>query len=62
MKLELFTRVAQIFVDRRIDSRSQRILAEKALIEVFKPVEVDLDKMRPKAPAPPPTAPKSAAQ
>jgi len=57
VKLELFSRVAQIFVDRRIDSRSQRIPAEKALREVLKPVEVDPDKMRPKAPAPPPPSP-----
>lgn len=57
VKLELFTRVAKIFVNRRIDSRSQRLSAEKALREVFKPVEVDLDKMRPKAPAAPPGAP-----
>jgi hypothetical protein len=56
VKLELFTRVAKIFVDRRIDSRSQRITAERALREVFKPVEVDPDKLRPKAPAGPPAA------
>jgi tetratricopeptide (TPR) repeat protein len=62
VKLELFTRVAQIFVDRRIDSRSQRASAEKALSEVFKSVEVDPDKMRPKAPAAAPVAPKSVTQ
>ena len=51
VKLDLFSRVARIFVERKIDSRKDRVAADKALQEVFKPVKADPDKMRLKAPA-----------
>lgn len=50
-KLQLFSRVAKIFKERNIDSRKDRISADKAFNEVFKPVKVDPEKMRPKGPA-----------
>jgi hypothetical protein len=56
VKLDVFSQVATLFVDRRIDSRKQLIEAEAALREILKPVQVDLAKMRPKAPALPPPA------
>jgi hypothetical protein len=62
VKLEVFTRVAQLFVERGIDARKQRAAADKALHEVLKPVEVDPAKMRPKAPAPAPSEPERSAE
>jgi len=56
VKLDLFTRVAQLYVDRGIDARRHRVAAEKALREVLKPVTVDPAKMRPKGPAAPTTS------
>jgi hypothetical protein len=53
VKLEIFTKVARIFLERRIDARMHNRAAEKALHEVLKPVGVDPHKMRPKAPASP---------
>lgn len=52
-KLDIFTRLAELFIERKIDSRKHAIAAERALREILKPVEVDPDKMRPKAPATP---------
>jgi hypothetical protein len=52
-KLDIFTRLAELFIERKIDSRKHSIAAERALREILKPVEVDPDKMRPKAPATP---------
>jgi hypothetical protein len=52
-KLDIFTRLAELFIERKIDSRKHSLAAEKALRELLKPVEVDPDKMRPKAPATP---------
>ena len=53
VKLQLFTRVARLFVERNIDARKDRISSEKALHEVFMPVKADPEKMRPKGPAAP---------
>ncbi len=53
VKLDLFARVARLFVERKIDTRKRPIAADKALKEVFKPVKVDPEKMRPKGPATP---------
>ena len=53
VKLQLFTRVARLFVERNIDGRKDRVSAEKALREVFKPVKADPEKMRPKGPVVP---------
>jgi hypothetical protein len=53
VKLELFGRVAKIFLAKKIDARRQRVEAEKALREVLRPVEVDPEKMRAKAPVAP---------
>lgn len=60
VKLEIFTQVARIFLKRRIDARMHNRAAEKVLHEILKPVGVDPEKMRPKAPAspePPESAP-----
>ncbi len=50
IKLDLFARVARLFIERKIDSRKAPIAADKAMKEVFKPVNADPEKMRPKAP------------
>lgn len=52
LKLGMFLRLARTFRERGIDSRQHREAAEKALYEILKPVDVDPDKMRPKAPVP----------
>ncbi len=57
-KLELFARIGHLFKERRIDARKHNKAAEKALHEVLKPVEANPEKMRPKAPAVPKSAPK----
>jgi len=59
-KLSIFDQLAQTFKKRGIDSRKHHRAAEKALHEILKPVEVDPDKMRPKAPASPRPAPAGA--
>jgi hypothetical protein len=51
VKLDIFTRLAQRFVERHIDSRAQRTQADKALQEILKPVTVDPKKLGPQAPA-----------
>ena len=53
VKLDLFSRVARIFVERKIDGRKDRVAADKAVKEVFKPVKADPEKMRLKAPVEP---------
>jgi hypothetical protein len=57
-RLEIFGRVAHLFLERGIDARRHNTASEKALKEVLKPVEVDPDKMRLKAPAAPKPPPK----
>lgn len=54
-KLDIFTRLTELFLERRIDSRKHYRAAEEALHEILKPVEADPDKLRPKAPASPET-------
>ncbi len=51
VKLQIFEKMSRLFVERRIDARKHRSAAETALREVVKPVQVDIEKMRPKAPA-----------
>jgi tetratricopeptide (TPR) repeat protein len=57
LKLEIFSKLARIFEKRGIHSGKHYEAAEKALREILKPVEVDPDKMRPKAPTTPQKAP-----
>lgn len=52
-KLRIFTHLAHVYQKRGIRSTTQPHAAEKALLEILKPVEVDPNKMRPKAPAGP---------
>jgi tetratricopeptide (TPR) repeat protein len=52
-RIDIFARVAQLFEKRQIDARNHHAAAEKALHEVLKPVVVDPDEMRPKAPVEP---------
>jgi hypothetical protein len=56
-KLEIFARIGHLLEERGIDARSHNKAAEKALHEVLKPVEVNPEMMRPKAPADPKSAP-----
>jgi cytochrome c-type biogenesis protein CcmH/NrfG len=60
LKLEIFGKLARIFEKRGIHSGKHYEAAEKALREILKPVEVDPDKMRPKAPVTPVTPEKAA--
>lgn len=53
IKLQLFTRVARLLKERKIDTRKQPRAAHKALQDVFKPVVIEPEKMRPKGPAQP---------
>ena len=52
VKLKIFNLLARTFRQRGIDCRRHHAAAAKALHEILKPVKVDPDKMRPKAPAP----------
>lgn len=63
VKLGIFTRLARIMVERKIDWRKQPKAADQALQEILKPVTVDPTKMHPKGPAQPEkTAPAPAAK
>jgi len=53
IKLQLFTRVARLLKERKIDTRKHPRAAHKALQDVFKPVVIEPEKMRPKGPAQP---------
>ncbi len=55
-KLDVFHRLAEIFVERKIDSRKHLVAVNKAFQEVLKPVNADPSKLRPKAPATPPAS------
>jgi tetratricopeptide (TPR) repeat protein len=55
-KLDIFHRLAEIFVERKIDSRKHLVAVNKAFQEVLKPVSADPAKIRPKAPAVPPSS------
>ena len=62
IKLGLFTRLAKIFVKRKINPVRNPRAAHRALREVLKPVRVDHEKMRSKGPLQPEkTAPEKAA-
>jgi hypothetical protein len=52
-KLGIFAKLAQLLHKRGIDTRKHPEAAERTLREILKPVEVDPNKMRPKAPATP---------
>jgi hypothetical protein len=59
-KLRIFTHLAHMLQKRGIRSTTHPHAAEKALLEILKPVEVDPNKMRPKAPAGPESPEKKA--
>ena len=52
-KVVLFSQLVTRYIEQGIDSRRHPEKAERALKEVLKPVQVDPDKMRPKAPVGP---------
>jgi len=64
-RLDIYGRIARLLKARRIESHKHGLAAQQAIHEVLRPVEVDLAKMRPKAPATPasrPVSPPAAAQ
>jgi hypothetical protein len=55
-KVNIFERMARVFVERSIDSRRHRSAAYKVIREILKPIQVDPKTLRPKAPAEPSAA------